>query len=1378
MKQFFTFLVIAVVAFYTADVFAQSRSRAAGATATRQPVNYWHAISSGAPSASLMPFHPSAYLTYRLDEVELRSQMVNLSSDPRQGMIILLPLPDGTFRNFRVWQSSMMPDALAARYPDIKTFTGEAVDDGRITVKLDFTVFGFHAMIFQTGSTAFIDPYDHFHDGYYFAHYKKDEVRAFSERMKCEVVSPDQLQPQFGMEMNLVPQSEGPATDHETHHNANRTLNGWNLRTYRLALTADSFYCNAATGLVLPTIAQALSAMTTSMNRINGVYNREFSVQMNFCTNEDLLIFGCAGHTNGNDPFATIDNNGNACLTQNQTTATAIIGSANFDLGHVFTTGGGGVSSLGVVCNNGSKAQSCTGSGTPVGDGFDIDYVAHEMGHEFGSNHTFNNNADGSCGGNAVSSCAYEPGSGGTIMDYAGICSPDDLQYHSDPYFSASSMVQIVTKLNGSENACAVITSTGNHVDTLPHFTATYSIPYKTPFELIGPQSLDSTTTDTAKTYDWLQWNLGDFGKRLNQTYVKGPIFRSFNPVYTTTRVFPNIGMVLSGVLSNAGTEGAEGEKAPDTARYLTFKFVARGIISGYGCFHFPDDTVHLDAVQTPTRAGFKVTSQGTTGIVYLGGSTQTVTWDVVGTNAAPVNAANVDIYLSTDGGYTWTYTIGTVPNTGSASVVLPNPATSSTTTRIKVKGNGNVFFNVNSNNFTLNNNPLTVGPINGTFTICQGATTTLTDGASGGTWASSNTAVATIVSGSGLLTGVSGGTSIITYTAAGGTVTQVITVNPLPTVSAITGTATVCTGTTTPLTDATGGGTWNSGNPAVATVNTSGLVSGLTVGTSLISYSVSNACGTTNATIVVTVNTGTAVAPILGSLSICQGATTLLSDATAAGTWSSSNTGVATISAGGLVSGLSAGTTIISYIVSTGCGGSAVATLTVNPLPAATISPTGTYTICAGGSALFTASSGAGDTYQWQNGAGSIIGATGVTYTAIAADNYRVIVTNASGCSTTSAYVTVVIGSGFTVVPSVAISADPGITICTSGADTFFANAVNGGAAPTYQWFVNGVASGSGSAYTYVPTAGDVVNVMLTSSASCALPDTASSTVVVTMSSPVTPSVSITSLHADTTCAGDTAQFAALPVYGGTAPTYLWTQNGINVATGPYYTYIPHDGDTLILTMTSNHPCVTTNTVTSGIFIVHVFGPSVNNLSVFVTQSSIAQGSVDTFIAIASGAGSAPAFQWYIDGVPVPGASGPMYITDTLQNGQMVSCKETSSFACSTPNSVTSGGISVSVAATGVAQLGNGINSLTLLPNPNGGSFTIKGALASAADDHVDIVVTDMLGQTVYREKSAINNGKVNAQLNLSSIVPNGMYLVSVTAGEGHVVFHVVIDK
>lgn len=651
--------------------------------------NYWHQADAQRAPANLQVMHPTQFLVYTMDEAALKFFLWNLSTDPNEGQVIALPLPDGSFRNFKVWQSPMMPDRLAARYPGIKTFTAEAVSNHTITAKLEFTLYGFSAMIFDGDNTSFIDPFDNYRDGFYMVHYKRDEVRDDAARMKCLVeATKDQtlINEPLAVLKNNAPKK------------AAKTSNGLNLRTYRLALSANHYYCQAATGSTSPTIAEALSKMTISMNRVNGVYNREFSVQMNFCANEDTLIWPTAtGSINGNDTFSSINSNGSACLSRNQSVVTARIGSSNYDLGHVFTTGGGGISSLGVVCNSGSKAQSVTGQPTPVGDGFDIDYVAHEMGHEFGSQHTFNNNNNGSCSGNAVSSTAYEPGSGATIMDYAGICSPDNLQPHSDAYFSASSLVQIQNKLAGSENACAVITSTGNELVSLASFTATYNIPYKTPFELIGPGAVP-VAADTAITYGWAQWNRGDFGKTWATTYVKGPIIRSYNPAYTPNRVIPKLSTVLAGATMTFG------EKAPDTARYLTFKMAVRNILAGNGCFLFPDDTIHVEAISTGAAngyQGFKVTSQATT-VTYTGGTTQTITWDVVGTDAAPVNAANVNIYVSIDGGNTWPYSLGTFANNGSASVILPNPPATSANARIKVKGQDNIFFNINRSTFTL----------------------------------------------------------------------------------------------------------------------------------------------------------------------------------------------------------------------------------------------------------------------------------------------------------------------------------------------------------------------------------------------------------------------------------------------------------------------------------------------------------------------------------------------------------------------------------------------------------------------------------------------------------------------------------------------------
>ncbi|NDC41243.1 MAG: hypothetical protein EBZ77_06805 [Chitinophagia bacterium] len=377
--------------------------------------NCFKEVAAGnVPSATLMPFQPTAYKVFRADNNSLKATLHHTGNTPDEAILISLPMPDGTFRDFKVWEESMMAPSLAAKYPEIKTYSAVAVNDARVTAKLDFTLFGFHAIIFDGENTCFVDPYDRYASGYYFAHYRKDEVKNPSERMRCEFKGKNDE------EVNGTAIELGGPT---LPRLAQRTGNGWNLRTYDLALSANHQYCQAATGLSSPTIAQCLSAMTTTINRVNGLYERDFSVHMNFCAQEDTLIWNVStGGPNGSDPFGSINSNASACLSANQTTCDARIGRANYDIGHVFTTGAGGLSSLGVVCNNSAKAQSVTGGPSPVGDGFDLDYVAHEMGHEFGSDHTFNNNSDGSCGGNAVRSVAYEPGSGATIMDYAGIC--------------------------------------------------------------------------------------------------------------------------------------------------------------------------------------------------------------------------------------------------------------------------------------------------------------------------------------------------------------------------------------------------------------------------------------------------------------------------------------------------------------------------------------------------------------------------------------------------------------------------------------------------------------------------------------------------------------------------------------------------------------------------------------------------------------------------------------------------------------------------------------------------------------------------------------------------------------------------------------------
>lgn len=624
------------------------------------------------PTKGTRTIVPQREAIFYADELVLQTLLFSLPKDRALAQRVSLPTPEGSSRDFFLWEESMMEPGLAEKYPQIKTFSGYQAGKKGVTVKLDYTEFGFHAMVFDDAGVYFIDPYSNLNDGFYSAYYKRDYSRSVGSFMHCEVNDDPTLVTELAEQGAVQLRTSGTV-----------------LRTFRLALACTGEYAVAVAG-VNPTKAGVLSKMVTTMNRVNGVYEREVAVHMNLIANNDTLIF-LDGTT---DPFSN-NNSGSTLLNEIQGVVDPRIGTANYDMGHVFSTGGGGVAMLQSVCSSNQKARGVTGQSNPVGDAFDIDYVAHEMGHQFGGQHTFNANT-GSCNGNGSSSSAYEPGAGTTIMAYAGICGAiDNLQPHSDPYFHARSLEQINSFLVSANGATCASTSTLNNTPpALPSFTASYTIPMLTPFELSAPAVTD-TDHDTL-SYCWEQWNRGDYRTSWNAASTKGPIFRSYSPAATGLRVFPRLDTLLAGYTSY------KGEKLPDVARFLSFKLTVRDIFNGYGSFNFPNDTIHLDVTG---NGPFAVTSP-LAAANWLGSTQEVVTWDVAGTDIAPVNCTNVDILLSIDGGYTYPYVLDTnTLNDGVDTVLIPNIPTTVSTARVKVMSRGNVFFNINDGDFIITHN-------------------------------------------------------------------------------------------------------------------------------------------------------------------------------------------------------------------------------------------------------------------------------------------------------------------------------------------------------------------------------------------------------------------------------------------------------------------------------------------------------------------------------------------------------------------------------------------------------------------------------------------------------------------------------------------------
>ncbi|MBZ0204580.1 MAG: T9SS type A sorting domain-containing protein [Ignavibacteria bacterium] len=592
----------------------------------------------------------TSFRTLYLNKSEFFRQMADIPKEENVKVknseaVFSIPMPDGSMQRFRVVESPIMETGLAGKYPLIKTYLGQGIDDQYATIRFDYTYLGFHAMVYSPNGTVMIDPYTMNNTDYYISYYKSDCPR--TDYFNCLTES---------------------AVEKVSYNGPMLMRTGEQLHTYRIAIATTVEYtgvCGGAGG--------AASNITTTLNRITGVYELEFAVRLSLIANNNLIIY-----TTAPDPYT--NNNGSAMLTENQNNLDNVIGNANYDIGHVFSTGSfGGIAGLRVVCLTGQKGRGATGSTNPVGDPWAIDYVAHEMGHQFGGNHTQNNS---NC--NANPPTAWEPGSGITIMGYAGVCAPN-LANNSIPYFHGGNIfIEIVPfTVSGNGALCPVNTNTGNNPPVVTVPAGGFTIPKSTYFSLTG--SATDPENDPL-TYSWEEMDIGPQGNP-NSPSGNAPIFRPFPPVTSGTRLFPK----LANIINNNQTLG---ELLPTYTRDLNFKLTVRDNRAGGGGIASQDIAFSVTDAAGPFLVTFPNIADTLSGAI-------TATWDVAGTTAAPVSCANVMISLSTDGGNTWpTVLAASTPNDGSESVTLP--AIDNNQARIKVESVGNVFFDISNVNFTI----------------------------------------------------------------------------------------------------------------------------------------------------------------------------------------------------------------------------------------------------------------------------------------------------------------------------------------------------------------------------------------------------------------------------------------------------------------------------------------------------------------------------------------------------------------------------------------------------------------------------------------------------------------------------------------------------
>ncbi|MBL0181561.1 MAG: T9SS type A sorting domain-containing protein [Chitinophagaceae bacterium] len=1176
---------------------------------------------------------PKEFKLFNLNTEPLRQALFSIvDKSAKRSTVISLPNADGALEQFEVYEASNFEPALQARFPEIRAYSGRGITDKYATLKLSISPQGIQTMVFRTEKdNEFIEPFSIDHTVYAVFKSQREKGKLPWTCSTEEKKYSDDLKSQMPGS-NIVGSSAGE------------------LKTMRLAQSCNGEYANYFGAFNSGQVALVLAAFNATLTRCNGCYEKDLALHLNLIPTTDQIIY----YNPATDPYTTLG----AWNLQLQIVCTTIIGESNYDIGHMFgaSGGGGNAGCIGCVCVsppvNGSGVPTGNGKGAgitspadgiPMGDNFDIDYVVHEVGHQLGGNHTFSFQLEGT-GQNK------EVGAGITIMGYAGITSYDPAPHSIDIYHETT-IGQIQANLAvktcpitiplGANNATPVVAPLNN-----------YTIPISTPFALTG-SATDADAGDVL-TYCWEENDnspVSGANSVASPTKVAGPNWLSFSPTTSPTRLFPKLSTIQAGLLITPPLPGGDAicniEALSSVSRTLNFRLTVRD-----NCPYVPGvkigQTSFADMVVTVTNTAgpFKVTAPNTN-VSWPGGSSQTITWDVNGTDAGAVNCANVKISLSTDGGVTFPTVISaSTPNDGTEVVTIPSTAT--TTARIKIEAVGNIFFDMSDVNFSITaSNPTFtfVPPASPTSVTCATATATATLG---------TTSVLGFVTPINLVAtaGVPGGTNV--------------TFTPNPVVP---------------------------GNSTVVSLNN---MTNLAPGT--YNITVTGTAGaevkTVVITFIVTPGSGPSITAQPASQTICAAANTTFSITSAAATsfqWQESTNGGGSwnnITNGGIYSGATTATLTLTgvtavmntyqyrCVASVLCGStnSNAATLTVNAAPSISSQPAASVVCGVTSTSFSVTAAGAGITYQWQSAAtcagpwtnlanaapysGVTTATLTVNPTALAMNGtaYRCVITGTCAPAATSNCVTL------TVNTPIAITSQPSNSTLCAGLQTTFTVAATG-TTPTYQWQESTNGGGTwnnvanGGVYSGVTTAtltltgvtagmsGYQYRCIVNGAATCTSANSTAGILTVNTA----PSITTQPVAATTLCAGNNVTYTVAA--NGTAPTYQW-QISTTGAGGPW-TNVANGGvysgaTTASLTITgvtvgmsgSLYRCVVSGTcapnATTNNAALTVNTPISITTQPVVTTNICATGSTSFSIAAA---GTTPTYQWQIS---TTGAGGP----------------------------------------------------------------------------------------------------------------------------------------